>query len=69
MGLSDDPPENAVVRQVGGEIVGADGLEIEVHNCPQEAWSDGAQALVPEQFADVMRRIALIREAVTAELE
>ena len=48
---------------------GADGLEIEVHNCPQEAWSDGAQALVPEQFADVMRRIALIREAVTAELE
>ena len=48
---------------------GADGLEIEVHNCPQEAWSDGAQALVPKQFADVMRRIALIREAVTAELE
>ncbi len=48
---------------------GADGLEIEVHNCPQEAWSDGAQALVPTEFADAMRRIALIREAITAELE
>ena len=48
---------------------GADGLEIEVHNCPQEAWSDGAQALAPTEFADAMRRIALIREAITAELE
>ena len=48
---------------------GADGLEIEVHNCPQEAWSDGAQALTPAQFADAMKRIALIREAVTADLD
>jgi len=47
---------------------GADGLEIEVHNCPSEAWSDGAQALTPAQFDDAMRRIALIREAVTAEV-
>ena len=47
---------------------GADGLEIEVHNCPQEAWSDGAQALLPEAFDDAMRRIALIREAITADL-
>ena len=46
---------------------GVDGLEIEVHNCPTEAWSDGAQALTPEMFADAMRRIALIREAITAE--
>lgn len=43
---------------------GADGLEIEVHNDPSHAWSDGAQALTPEQFADTMRRIALIREAI-----
>ena len=47
---------------------GADGLEIEVHNCPSEAWSDGAQALTPDQFDDAMRRITLIRDAVTAEL-
>ena len=31
---------------------GADGLEIEVHDCPSEAWSDGAQALTPEMFED-----------------
>ena len=48
---------------------GADALEIEVHDCPANAWSDGAQALTPEQFADAMRRIALIREAVTAPVE
>ena len=47
---------------------GADGLEIEVHDCPSEAWSDGAQALTPEMFEDAMRRIRLIREAVTADL-
>ena len=48
---------------------GADGLEIEVHTCPSQAWSDGAQALTPEQFADAMGRIRLIREAVCAPRE
>ena len=48
---------------------GADGLEIEVHNNPSEAWSDGAQALTPAMFRDAMARIALIREAVTADIE
>ena len=48
---------------------GSDALEIEVHDCPTEAWSDGAQALTPPQFADAMRRIALIRDAVTAPVE
>jgi 3-deoxy-7-phosphoheptulonate synthase len=47
---------------------GADGLEIEVHDHPSEAWSDGAQALTPTQFADAMKRIALIRKAITADL-
>jgi 3-deoxy-7-phosphoheptulonate synthase len=31
--------------------VGADGLLIEVHPRPDEAWSDGAQSLDPEAFA------------------
>ena len=43
---------------------GADGLEIEVHDDPSHAWSDGAQALTPDMFDDLMRRIALIREAI-----
>ncbi len=48
---------------------GADGLQIEVHNNPSEAWSDGAQALTPDMFSDAMRRIALIRQAVCADIE
>ena len=59
------------VRQAAYAVTaaGADGLQIEVHNCPQEAWSDGAQALLPEQFDDAMKRIRLIREAITADME
>lgn len=44
---------------------GADGLEIEVHNCPSKAWSDGAQALTPEQFAKTMEKISRIRTLIT----
>lgn len=43
---------------------GADGLEIEVHDEPARAWSDGAQALTPDQFDEVMRRIAAIRDVI-----
>lgn len=45
----------------------ADGLEVEVHHDPAHAASDGAQALLPEQFKDMMRRVGIIRSAVTAE--
>ena len=43
---------------------GADGLMIEVHNNPTAALCDGAQSLTPEQFDDVARRVAKVREAV-----
>ena len=46
---------------------GADGLEIEVHNCPSEAWSDGAQALLPDQFDAVMAKVAGIRSVIAPE--
>ena len=36
---------------------GADGLEIEVHNDPPHAWSDGAQCLKPDKFADVIAKV------------
>lgn len=35
---------------------GADGLIIEVHECPECAWSDGAQSLKPKRFAEVIRK-------------
>lgn len=43
---------------------GANGLEIEVHDTPSKAWSDGAQALTPDQFDQVMQHIMQIREVV-----
>jgi 3-deoxy-7-phosphoheptulonate synthase len=43
---------------------GADGLVIEVHNHPDQALSDGAQSLKPEQFAQLIGQIRLIAEAV-----
>ena len=46
---------------------GADGLEIEVHDNPQAAWSDGAQALLPEQFAELMPKVRAIRQIVASE--
>ena len=39
---------------------GADGLEIEVHNDPVHALSDGAQSLRPEQFDDLVGRIDVL---------
>ena len=33
--------------------VGAHGLMVEVHHAPEEALSDGAQSLLPEQFAEL----------------
>ncbi len=35
--------------------VGADGLMVEVHPCPEEAFSDGAQSLNFDQFERMMR--------------
>ena len=43
---------------------GADGIMIEVHNDPKNAWCDGAQSLTPEQFADVAARVRRLVEAL-----
>ncbi len=32
----------------------ADGVHIEVHDCPEKALSDGPQALLPDQYASLM---------------
>lgn len=44
--------------------VGADGLIIEVHHKPEEALSDGPQAILPSDFAELMREAASIAEVV-----
>lgn len=43
---------------------GADGLLIEVHPDPANAWSDGEQSLTPQQFAGLMREAEIIAQAV-----
>ena len=40
--------------------VGADGLIVEVHNCPEKALCDGAQSLNPKQFDDMMKKLHTI---------
>jgi len=47
---------------------GADGLIIEVHPHPDVALSDGAQSLKPEKFAQLMRELRPIAEAVGRSL-
>jgi len=47
---------------------GADGLIIEVHNDPEHALTDGAQSITPEQFANMMKAIKRIAEAVDREV-
>jgi 3-deoxy-7-phosphoheptulonate synthase len=43
---------------------GADGLIIEVHHDPDNALSDGAQSLLPEQFAALMKEVSLIARVI-----
>jgi 3-deoxy-7-phosphoheptulonate synthase len=43
---------------------GADGVLVEVHPTPDRALSDGAQSLYPEQFADLVRELRLIGQAI-----
>ena len=44
--------------------VGADGLMIEVHNDPVHALCDGQQSIKPEVFANLMRDVRTIAQAV-----
>jgi 3-deoxy-7-phosphoheptulonate synthase len=47
---------------------GADGLMIEVHPAPEDAYSDGAQSLLPEKFDAMMKELASVAKAVGREL-
>ena len=47
---------------------GADGLMIEVHNQPECAWSDGAQSLRPNRFAEVIRKGRAIAKVIGRDL-
>lgn len=47
-----------------GVAVGADGLIIEIHPCPEEALCDGAQALTLEQYSELYEQVKAIHAVV-----
>ncbi len=53
---------------LAGVAVGADGVHIEVHNCPSEAKSDGPQALLPEQYAEVSEQIRQLAQLLNKQI-
>ena len=48
-----------------GVAVGGDGLIIEVHPCPEEALCDGAQALTPDQYLELVQQVRALHELVS----
>jgi 3-deoxy-7-phosphoheptulonate synthase len=48
---------------------GCDGLIVEVHENPEEALSDGAQSLRPENFIELIRQLRDIARAVARSMD
>ncbi len=63
-GVSSLVPSLALAAVAGG----ADGLLIEVHPRPDQALSDGPQSLTPALFAELMKRIRQVAEAVGMQM-
>ena len=55
-------PDLIPAMALASVAAGADGVHIEVHNCPEKAMSDGPQALLPNQFAETMTQIRALAE-------
>lgn len=51
-----------------GIAAGADGLIIEVHPNPSEAFSDGPQSLTPENFAALIRELSVMAPALNRQM-
>lgn len=47
---------------LAGVAAGADGVHIEVHDCPEVAKSDGPQALLPSQYDELAKQIKSLAE-------
>ena len=60
--------ELVIPLSLAAAAAGADGLLVEMHPRPAQALCDGAQALLPEDLRDLMRRLPPVLEAVGREL-
>ncbi len=47
-----------------GVAAGADGLIVEVHPQPEAALSDGSQSLKPERFAELVKQVKAVAQAI-----
>ena len=69
-----DPSHGTGIRKLVGDVAkasvaaGCDGLMIEVHDSPEEAFSDGQQSLVPKQFDLLMKDLKKIASAVSRDI-
>ena len=65
-----DPSHGTGRRELVGPVslaavaAGTDGLIIEIHPDPDQALSDGAQSLYPEQFAELLIQLHAVSGAV-----
>jgi len=61
-------PELVEPLSLAAIAVGADALLIDVHVQPERALCDGAQAIRPQQFADLMGRLAPLAAALGRQM-
>ena len=61
-------PDLVLPLSLAAAAAGADGLLVEVHARPEEALSDGAQALRPRELRELLDRLAPVLDAVGRRL-
>jgi 3-deoxy-7-phosphoheptulonate synthase len=65
-----DPTHGIGIREfvpamaLAAVAAGADSIMVEVHNAPESAKSDGEQALLPNEFIDLVERVRSVALAV-----
>ncbi len=65
--LSGDAKRVAPLCRKAAEL-GYDGLMVEVHPCPQDAWSDARQQIMPEELAGIISGLRTDRKAADLPL-
>lgn len=61
--------ERVAAMSLAAMAAGADGLMVEVHGRPDEALCDGPQALLPDEFAELVGRLGRIGEILGRRTE
>jgi 3-deoxy-7-phosphoheptulonate synthase len=60
--------EHVLPMALAAVAAGADAIMVEVHNAPEHARSDGEQALVPDEYDDLVRRVRKVAQAIGRDL-